>query len=75
MMEMAEQVVPGCTIQLSNDHQTEEVKLLGFFDDKKHYVNNILNQLKQTITETIQQSIRIWDEVITFVERKLEICK
>ena len=60
MMEIVEHVVPlGCTIQLSNDHQTWEVKMLEFVNDKKHYVNNILKQLKQTIKEAMQQSIRV----------------
>lgn len=53
MMETVEQAVPGCTIQLPNDHQTWEVRMLGFVDDKNHYVNIIFKQLKQTITETI----------------------
>ena len=42
MMETVEQAVPGYTIQLPNNHKTWEVKMLGFVDDKKHYVNNIL---------------------------------
>ena len=50
MMETVEHVVPGCTIQLPNNHKTWEVKMLGFVDDKNHYVNNILKQLQQTIT-------------------------
>ena len=36
MMEMIEQIAPGCTIQLPNDHQKWEVKMLGFVDDKKY---------------------------------------
>ena len=74
-MKTIEQVIHECTIHLPNDHQTWEVKILGFVDDKKHYVNNILIQLKQTITEAMQQSIRVWDEVLTFVGGKLEMSK
>ena len=47
MMETVEQAVPGCTIQLPNDYQTLEVRMLGFVDDKKHYVNRIFKQLKK----------------------------
>ena len=75
IMETVEQIVHECTIHLPNDHQTWEVKILGFVDDKKHYVNNILKQLKQTITEAMQQSIRVWDEVLTFVRGELEMSK
>ena len=75
MMETVKQAVPGCTIQLPNNHKTWEVKMLGFVDDKTYYVNNTLKQLKQTITEAMQQSIRVWDEILTFVGGKLEMSK
>ena len=75
MMETVEQTVPGCTIQLPNNHKTWEIKMLGFVDDKKHYVNKIMKQLKQSITEAMQQSIRVWDEILTFVGGKLETSK
>ena len=42
---------------------------------QKHYVNNILKKLKQTIAEAMQQSIRVWDEILTFVGGKLEMSK
>ena len=50
-------------------------KYVRIFDDNKYYVNNILKQLKQTITEVMQQLIRIWDEILTFVAGKLEMSK
>ena len=59
MIKTFEHVVPGYTIQLPNNHKTWEVKMLGFVDDKNHHVNNILKQLQQTITEAMQQSIRV----------------
>ena len=49
--------------------------MLGFVDDKKHYVHNILKQLQQTIIEVMQHSIRVWDEILTFVGGKLEMSK
>ena len=75
MMETVEQAVPWCTIQLPNNHQTWEVKMLGFVDDKKHNINNILKQLQHTIIEAMQQSIRVWDEILTFIGGKLEMSK
>ena len=75
MMETVEQVVPGCTIQLPNNHQTWEVKMLKFVDDRKNYVNNLLNQLQQTIIEALQQSIGVWDEILIFVGGNLEMSK
>ena len=74
-MKTIKQVVHECTIHLPNDHQTWEVKMLEFVNDKKLYVNNILKQLKQTITEAMKQSIRVWDEVLTFVGGNLEMSK
>ena len=59
MMETVEQAVLGYAMQLPNNHQTWEVKMLGFVDDTNYYVNNILKQLQQTITEAMQQSIRV----------------
>ena len=75
IMKMVEKAVPGCTIHVPNNNQTWEVKMLGFVDDKKHYINNILKQLQQTITESMQQLIRVWDEILTFVGGKLEMIK
>ena len=49
--------------------------MLRFVDDKNNYLNNILKQLQQTIIEAMQQSIRFWDEILTFVEGKLEMSK
>ena len=49
--------------------------MLRFVDDKNNYLNNILKQLQKTIIEAMQQSIRFWDEILTFVEGKLEMSK
>ena len=49
--------------------------MLGFVNDKKHYVHNILKQLQQSIIEVMQHSIRVWDEILTFVGGKLERSK
>ena len=75
MMETVEQAVLGYAMQLPNNHQTWEVKMLGFVDDTNYYVNNILKQLQQTITEAMQQSIRVWYEIHIFIGGKFEMSK
>ena len=75
MIETIEQTMLGCTIQLSKNHKTWEVKMLGFGDNKKYSVNNILKQLQQTITEVMQRSIKVWNKIPIFVGGKSEMIK
>ena len=64
MMEIVEQAVPWCTIKLPNNYKTWEVKMLGFVDDKKHYVNNIFKKLKATLDTSIGRNTYIcWRQI------------
>ena len=43
MMEVVDEVAPGCIIQLSSGNKTWSIKMMGFVDDKCHYTNEIKN--------------------------------
>ena len=45
--------------------------MLGFVDDKRHYINLILQQLKEPLEEAMIKSVNIWNELLTFVGGKL----
>ena len=49
--------------------------MLGFVDDKRHYINLILQQLKEPLEEAMIKSVNIWNELLTFVGGKLEMKK
>ena len=39
MMEIANKVAPGCTIQLPKGKATWTIRMMAFVDDKRHYTN------------------------------------
>ena len=42
---------------------------------QKNFVNNASRIIREYITKRIEVSIRTWDELLTFVDRKLKISK
>ena len=59
MMQIVDKEAPGCTIQIPNNGNKWEIKIVGFVDDKKHYVNNLSRKTKETLEQAMQRSIRI----------------
>ena len=49
--------------------------MLVFVDDKRHYVNLILQHLQESLEEAMNRSVNMWDELLTFVGGKLEMSK
>jgi len=49
--------------------------MLGFVDDKRHYVNLTLQHIKESLEEVISKSVNMWEEIMSFVGDKLEIFK
>ena len=49
--------------------------MLAFVDDKKHYVNNALRTIKESLVEAMQKSMRTREELLMFVGGKLELSK
>ena len=49
--------------------------MLTFVDDKRHYINLILEHLKESLEEAMKKSVNMWDELLTFVGGKLEMSK
>lgn len=46
-----------------------------FVDDKSYYLNLIQQVITTLLQETMGKLITIWDELLTFTRRKLELCK
>ena len=42
MMEIVEEIVPRCVVQLPMNPIKGIIHMLIFFDDKRHYVNNVI---------------------------------
>lgn len=42
MIEVIDNMAPGCTIILPNNNKTWTIKIIGFVDDKRYYINLIM---------------------------------
>lgn len=74
-MEVIDKLAAECTIKPPTSPGTWKLKMLGFVDDKRHYINLILQQLKEPLEEAMIKSVNIWNELLTFVGGKLEMKK
>ena len=75
MIKVSEKLTKGCTIKLPQGKSTWTIHILGFVDDKRHYVNNFKERILQHLIDALEQSIRTWDELFTFVGGLLEMDK
>ena len=53
MMHIVDKEAPGCTIQMPNNEKKWEIKIVGFVDDNKHYVNNSSRKTKDTLEQAM----------------------
>ena len=53
MMEIVDQIALGYIIDIPSSPQTYEIKVLGFVDNKKYYVNPLIVVL-ESITESME---------------------
>ena len=58
ILKIAEELTEGCTIKLPQGKATWTIHILGFVDDKRHYVNNFKERVLQHSIDTLEQSIR-----------------
>ena len=75
MINVAEEFKKGCTINLPQGKATWTIHILGFVDDKRHYMNNLKKRVIQHLLDAFEKSIRTWDELLKFVEGQLEMDK
>ena len=75
MMEIVDQVAPGCTIELPKGNAKWNIKMMGFVDDKRHYINTLTHQLITTFIKAMEQSISTLYELLLFVGGELELSK
>ena len=71
MMDIVDQLAPGCIIDIPSSPIMWGIKILDFVDEKKHHANNILRNVR----ESIEVSIRTLNELLNFVGGKLELSK
>ena len=75
MIKIAKELTEGCIINLSQGKATWTIHILGFVDDKCHYVKNLEKRVIQHLLDAFEKSIRTWDELLKFVEGQLEMDK
>ena len=75
MIKVAEELTEGYTIKLPQGKATLTIHILGFVDDKRHYVNNFKERILQHLLDALENSIWTWDELLTFVGGQLEMDK
>ena len=74
-MEVIDKLAPGCTIKPPSSNKIWQLKMLGFVEDKRYYVNLILQHIKEFLEEIMSKSVNIWEELLSFIGGKLEISK
>ena len=75
LMEVIDKLTPSCTIKPPSSDKIWKLKMFGFVDDRKHYVNLILQHIKKSLEKAISKSLNMWDELLSFVGGKLEMSK
>ena len=75
MIKVIEELTEGCTINLPLCKATCTIHMLGFVDDKSHYVTNLHTRILKHLLEALKKSIRTWDKLLTFVGGQLEMEK
>ena len=54
MIKVAEELTEGCTIKLPQGKATWTIHILGFVDDKRHYVNNFKERVLQHLIDALE---------------------
>ena len=67
MIKVAEELKEGCTINLHQDKATWIIHFLSCVDDKRRYVDNLKKRVLKHLLEALENSIRTWDELLTFI--------
>ena len=75
MMEVVEEVASGCKRTLPKTIEKWNVYMIGFVDDKRHYVNSPEMIIRKCIIKAIQRSVSSWYELLHFCKGKLETNK
>ena len=75
MIAVVEDVSQGCIINLPRGSKQWKKHMLAFVDDKRHYVNCLLNQSNKNILTAMKISMSSWNELLHFVGGSLETSK
>ena len=66
MIEVIETLPSNCTIQLPSSSKTWTIHMIGFVDNKRHYVNkiqqNIRNELKELIAKDMVKIVDVSED-------------
>ena len=75
MIKVAEGLTESCTINLPQVKAPWSIHILGFVDDKRHYINNSKKRMIQHLIDALEKSIGTWDELLIFADGQLGIDK
>ena len=57
MIKIAGELTEGCTINLPRGKVIWTIHILGFVDDKRHYVNNLKKRVIQNLLDTLEKFV------------------
>ena len=75
MMEITDQLTPGCIINLPHNTKTWSIKILGFVNDKTHYTDLLRQTIKESISEIMTKSVNMQEKLLSFIGGKLKHTK
>ena len=74
-MDTVAQTAPGCEISMPNGPASWKVHMLGFVDNKRHYINNTSFVSAKILIIAIERSVNSWNELLHFSGGALELSK
>ena len=75
MMKIVEEEAPGCSLRLPKGDKEWKKHIVGFVDDKRHYVNSPKSQICKRVIKGMEQSVLYWYELLNFSGGELELDK
>ena len=75
MMKIVEEVAPGCRLCLPKGKNEWNKHIVGFVDDKRHYVNSSYSKLSKPVIRAMEQSVSCWYKLLNFSGGELELDK
>ena len=57
MVKIVEEVAPGCILRLLKGEKEWKKHILGFVDDKRHYVNSSHSKISKSVIRGIEHAV------------------
>ena len=75
MIKIIEKVASGCRLRLSTGEKEWKKHIVGFVDDKRHFLNSPHLQIRKSVIRGMEQSVYCWYELLNFSGGELELDK